>query len=127
MEEDIKNAYFEVESLAYDLKYKSINQDEIKQGDNIYTLLHLINSLLKENEELKLITQNYNAFKVDSPNSTKIIIADSEYFIDGFFKEKEEYHPNVNANTYLTKQQKLQFIKDFSKIKVCNLCKDLRN
>lgn len=27
----------------------------------------------------------------------------------------------------LTKHQKLQFIKDFSKIKVCNLCKDLRN
>ena len=27
----------------------------------------------------------------------------------------------------LTKQQKLKFIKDFSKIKVCNLCKDLRN
>lgn len=25
----------------------------------------------------------------------------------------------------LTKQQKLQFIKDFSKIKVCNLCEDL--
>lgn len=87
MEENIKKAYFEVESLAYDLKYKSINQDEIKQGNNIYTLLHLIDSLLKENEELKLITQNYNAFRVDSPNLTKIIVADTEYFVDGFFKE----------------------------------------
>lgn len=27
----------------------------------------------------------------------------------------------------LSKQQKLKFIKDFSKIKICNLCKDLRN
>ena len=25
----------------------------------------------------------------------------------------------------LTKQEKLKFIKDFSKIRVCNLCKDL--
>ena len=136
MEENIKNAYFEVESLAYDLKYKSINQDEIKQGNNIYTLLHLIDCLLKENEELKLITQNYNAFRVDSPNSTKIIIADSQYFVDEFFKEnfipiskikdlvdecipvgkniitrEEEYQPNANANSYLT-QLILELLKE---------------
>ena len=43
-----------------------------------------------ENNELKAITTQYNAFKGDLPDNTKIIFADSEYFQNGIFKDKLE-------------------------------------
>lgn len=54
MTDEENTAYFEVENLAFDLNFRSINQDEIKQGNNIYKLLDLLKKLQKENEELKI-------------------------------------------------------------------------
>jgi hypothetical protein len=44
-----------------------------------------IKSLLEEIEELKQITLLYNSYKV--PDERKIVIADSEYFVNEFFKD----------------------------------------
>lgn len=49
-------------------------------------LLNLVNKQQKENKELKQITLLYNSYEVPS-EERKIVIADSEYFINGFFKE----------------------------------------
>ena len=60
-------------------------------GEEINAIEHILSDykrVLKENEELKHITQNYNAYqqKSDNPNTT-IIIADEKWFINGYFKE----------------------------------------
>ena len=53
----------------------------------IKNLLTRYKQLEEENTQLKTITQEYNSYLQDSNCATKIIIADSEYFANGFFKE----------------------------------------
>ena len=50
-------------------------------------LLERIQQLEKENEELKNITRVYNSYMLDSSCDTRIIIANSKYFADGYFVE----------------------------------------
>lgn len=65
-----------------------INKEFETQKQQFQIVNAYIKQLEEENKELKHITQNYNAYqqKSDNPNST-IIIADEEWFINGYFKE----------------------------------------
>ena len=58
-----------------------------KEYKAIENLLTRYKQLEEENTQLKTITQEYNSYLQDSNCETKIIIADSEYFVNGFFKE----------------------------------------
>lgn len=71
-------------------------------------------------------------FFVVYDNKTKVMYSVSKngvlsplYFNTGNLQVFSNKWGDIMKN--LSKQEKLQFIKDFSKIKVCNLCKDLRN
>ena len=55
--------------------------------ESLEKLLTRYKQLEEENTQLKTITQEYNSYLQDSNCDTKIIIADSEYFANGFFKE----------------------------------------
>ena len=58
-----------------------------KECKALENLLTRYKQLEEENTQLKTITQEYNSYLQDSNCDTKIIIADSEYFANGFFKE----------------------------------------
>ena len=82
MEEDIKilEEFIEAYKVA----------EEVLDGDVIHSIYNLVTrykQLEEENTQLKTITQEYNSYLQDSNCDTKIIIADSEYFANGFFKE----------------------------------------
>lgn len=78
---------------------KNYMQDNINKGfhkfiyndlgydEKCIDIINAISNLIEENKELKTITQEYNSYLQDSNCDTKIIIADSEYFANGFFKE----------------------------------------
>ena len=53
---------------------------------NINKIIEENKKLKQELELLKSITREYNSYKVDSNSDTRILIADSEYFIKGYFK-----------------------------------------
>ena len=62
-----------------------IYETQVKQ---FYIVYDYIEQLEKENEELKKITQMYDAFGNDyMENDVKMIIADREYFQNGIFNE----------------------------------------
>ena len=62
--------------------------EDIKKLINISeNLIARYKQLEEENTQLKTITQEYNSYLQDSNCDTKIIIADSEYFANGYFKE----------------------------------------
>lgn len=85
MEEDIKR----IEKFILDIKECGLNDC----GKNCFdfnllrNLLTRYKQLEEENTQLKTITQEYNSYLQDSNCDTKIIIADSEYFANGYFKE----------------------------------------
>ena len=78
---------------------KNYMQDNINKGfhkfiyndlgydEKCIDIINAISNLIEENKELKTITQEYNSYLQDSNCDTKIIIADSEYFANEFFKE----------------------------------------
>ena len=82
MEEDIKILEEFIE--AYKIAEEVLDGDVIQSIDNLVTRYK---QLEEENTQLKTITQEYNSYLQDSNCDTKIIIADSEYFANGFFKE----------------------------------------
>jgi len=88
MEEDIKILEKIKENYKIHLKledkYKELAIMKMKAIENV---LARLKELEKENKELKAITQAYNSYSQDSNCETKIVIADSEYFANGFFKE----------------------------------------
>ena len=95
MEEDIK-ILEEFLDLARTRDYKgnltgSFDEFELEVEEKEYkaieNLLTRYKQLEEENTQLKTITQEYNSYLQDSNCDTKIIIADSEYFANGFFKE----------------------------------------
>lgn len=68
----------------------SVNEegfDMKKECEALENLIARYKQLEEENTQLKTITQEYNSYLQDSNCDTKIIIADSEYFANGFFKE----------------------------------------
>ena len=91
MEEDIKI----LEELIEEYKDCSVKGLDMqvdvsfreKQCNAIEHLIKRYKQLEEENTQLKTITQEYNSYLQDSNCDTKIIIADSEYFANGFFKE----------------------------------------
>ena len=60
---------------------------DIKALENAIQTIKAYKELEEENTQLKTITQEYNSYLQDSNCDTKIIIADSEYFANGYFKE----------------------------------------
>lgn len=93
MEEDIKEILIALDNTTKKQLDKAIeNADkewsEMELEEDIKILENAISDLIKENKELKHITQNFNAYQQKSynPNST-IIIADEKWFINGYFKE----------------------------------------
>ena len=91
MEEDIKNMSKEelleyLEEIWQQLDNIALDQIKIAIAELQY-FKDQYKQLEKENEKLKTITQEYNSYLQDSNCDTKIIIADSEYFANGFFKE----------------------------------------
>lgn len=95
MEEDIK-ILEEFLDLARTRDYKgnltgSFDEFELEVEEKEYkaleNLLTRYKQLEEKNTQLKTITQEYNSYLQDSNCDTKIIIADSEYFANGFFKE----------------------------------------
>ena len=85
MEEDIKR----IEKFITDIKECGLNDCRKNCFDFnlLRNLLTRYKQLEEENTQLKTITQEYNSYLQDSNCDTKIIIADSEYFANGFFKE----------------------------------------
>lgn len=91
MEEDIKT----VQNFLDDFKDEETGEYiewhryiELKECQAIENTLHRLEQLEKENEELKKITQMYDAFGNDyMGNDVKMIIADREYFHNGIFNE----------------------------------------
>ena len=76
MSEEEKEAYNYLSQIMFD--------DETTEK-YVNTLLGLIEKQQKEIEELKQITSLYNSYEV--PAERKIVIADSEFFVKGFFKK----------------------------------------
>lgn len=66
------------------------NLPDYDQGHyaDIKILLNLIEKQQEEIKELKLITNTYNSYEGKDMDHTKIIIADSNYFINGTFVNK---------------------------------------
>lgn len=58
-----------------------------KECEALENLIARYKQLEEENTQLKTITHEYNSYLQDSNCDTKIIISDSEYFANGFFKE----------------------------------------
>ena len=79
MEEDIKILEEFIE--AYKIAEEVLDGDVIQSIDNLVTRYK---QLEEENTQLKTITQEYNSYLQDSNCDTKIIIADSEYFANGY-------------------------------------------
>ena len=83
MEKDIKNYMQDnINKGFHKFIYNDLGYDE-----KCIDIINAISNLIEENKELKTITQEYNSYLQDSNCDTKIIIADSEYFANGFFKE----------------------------------------
>ena len=74
------------EAMEELLKINNKQQKEIEEEHkNWKELLHEYEVKCQEIEELKKITTLYNSYEV--PAARKIVIADSEYFVKGFFKK----------------------------------------
>ena len=87
MSEEEKKAIKWLKEL-YDIE-KDFNSCKGKEESNIIkTLLNLIEKQQEEIKELKLITNTYNSYEGKDMDHTKIIIADSNYFINGTFVNK---------------------------------------
>lgn len=93
MNEEEKKAIKIIKGLAiyYD-DYCLLDEGEIEENESvnksIELILNLLEKLQKENEELKAITNQYEAYKCEAPKDSraKIIIADKLYFNNGYFK-----------------------------------------
>lgn len=80
----------EEEKKALDL-LKEYSEDElfgIAGREALQIILNLIEKQQEEIKELKLITNTYNSYEGKDMDHTKIIIADSNYFINGTFVKK---------------------------------------
>lgn len=95
MEEDIKILEYGLEYFRFNPNKKPRTHFAMLQRYSFEQYLQALENLIarykeleEENKELKHITQNYNAYQQKSynPNST-ILIADEEWFINGYFKE----------------------------------------
>ena len=93
---------------------------DIKALENAIQTIKAYKELEEENKELKHITQNYNAYqqKSDNPNLT-IIIADEDWFINGYFKENfipkskvKEKIEELKSGTYDAKIILQQLLED---------------
>ena len=90
-----------------------------KECEALENLIAGYKQLEEENTQLKTITQEYNSYLQDSNCDTKIIIADSEYFANGFFKENfipkskvKEKIEELKNGTYDAKIILQQLLKD---------------
>ena len=112
MNEEEKKAIEIVKGLAvyYD-DYSLLDEEEIEENESvnksIELILNLIEKLLKENEELKTITNQYEAYECEAPKNSraKIIIADKFYFNNGYFK-----------NNFIEIDKTKRVFEDFEKI-----------
>lgn len=57
------------------------------EKENLKTILNLIEKQQKEIEDLKAITQNYNAIGGETFGDDIIIVCSMKYFDDGYFKK----------------------------------------
>ena len=93
IEEDIKlinvaKEYNQFEGNKYHKAIEHILKEYkrvLKENEQLRTE---VNSLKKENKELKIITNQYEAYECEAPKDSraKIIIADKLYFNNGYFK-----------------------------------------
>ena len=77
----------------------------IKNNCKIYVDLEFhkdeMKNLIKENKELKTITNQYEAYQCEAPKDSKakIIIADKFYFNNGYFKKREVKENEITEQT----------------------------
>ena len=97
----------------------------IKQADNlednIQTILNLIEKQQKEIEELKNITKSYDSFLGDE----KIVIADKNFFVNGYFQENFVRKDKIKAK--IEECEKEKNIPQEMDFKAFYRIKDLKN
>ena len=89
MENNIEEA---IKVMEHWIEYEKNNKEKINRADELIniqeTILSAYKRVLKENKELKTITNQYEAYECEAPKDSraKIIIADKLYFNNGYFK-----------------------------------------
>lgn len=125
MEEDIKKCeeFINLSFLYGKLSFTKTQLYEYQKA--MSNLVTRYKQLEEENTQLKTITQEYNSYLQDSNCDTKIIIADSEYFANGFFKEN--FIPKSKVKEKIEEIEKLKDVPHELDFKVYYRVKDLRN
>lgn len=92
--------------------------------DSMKLIIRLVDKQQEEIKELKLITNTYDSYVGKDMNHTKIIIADSNYFVNGTFIEKYISKDKIRdkikdlKNNLKSKEEQNEYFETLAKIEI---------
>lgn len=110
MTEEEKKA-IEISKISLCVAHKYDKRNMIYNTASLETILDLIEKQQKEIKELKLITNTYDSYEGKDMDHTKIIIADSNYFVNGTFVNKFISKDKIRE-IFINKRNEIIFIKN---------------
>lgn len=95
------------------------------ESEELKLLLNLINKQQKEIEDLKAITQNYNAIGGETFGDDRIIVCSMKYFDDGYFKKNYIFKDKIREKIKAFQDVKKEIIKNENKLSRASITYDI--